>query len=80
MKILGIFSLKICFFILVSLKKAINSVYSFIIFFLIVIDLKVVMKEFLNLKNLKKAQISYIHKFRKIIIVYKDNKFMFKTF
>lgn len=69
MKNLDIFDLKFFFFIENLLKKGKKSICSLIIFVLLVINLKVILKEFLSLTNLSKAQAFYIHKPIKIIII-----------
>ena len=69
MKDLSVFSLKFCFFIKASLKKAIMDLCSLISFVLAIYNLKNIFEKFLSLSNLAKAQIFCNNKLTKIIIV-----------
>lgn len=52
---------------------------SSICFILIIIDLKVIKKKFLNLPNLSEAQVSYIYKLLQVVMIYKYKNFMLKA-
>ena len=54
-----------------------QSVYNSVSFFLIVIDLELVTKALLGLIDLIKTPIFYIHKLKKIFIVYNNNNLIF---
>lgn len=45
-----------------------------------ILNLKIVIKEFLDLLNILKAQILCIHKFMEVFIVYKYQNFIFIVF
>lgn len=55
MKNYNILSLKILFFTLAFLKKVIKIIWSLISFFLAIINLKIVIRDFLSLIDLKTA-------------------------
>ena len=80
MRNLSILSLKIVFFILVFLKKARNSVFCSIEFFLTIIYLKIVTKAFFGPTNLIRAQNFYIYKSKKVVMIYKNKNFIFLAF
>ena len=80
MKNLTIFSLKLFFFIKVFLKNVKQSNYSSFDIFLIIIDLKIVIKAFLCLINLIKAQFFYIHKLTKVFMDYENKNLKFVVF
>ena len=54
-----------------------KNIYSFINFFLIIFNLKVVKKEFLSLINIKKAQTFYIYKLTTVVVICKVNNLIF---
>ena len=68
MKNLNILNLKIIFYIPNFLTEIKKSLYSFIGFFFIILNSKVVTKKLLVLKNLTKAQILHIYKLVKVVI------------
>ena len=68
------------FFILVSLKKLWQSIYSYIYLVLIIVSLKIVLKRFLGSANLFKTSNFYINKVIKVDIIYKNKYFIFVTF
>lgn len=49
-------------------------------FFLIIIDLEIILRELLGLTDLTKAQALHFHKWSEVIIVNKDEKLIFTTF
>lgn len=65
------------FLCLAFLKEIRRGISDSISFFLMIIDLKIVLQKFLGLKDFKKAQTFYIHKWVEVIIIYKDDKFKF---
>lgn len=69
MKNLAIFSSKSDFFDLASREKVGQSICNFIDFFLIIIDLKMVLRELLSLVDQSRAQILYIYETTKVVIV-----------
>ena len=79
MKNISIFYLKHFFFHKAFLKKVTQSVYYSISFFLIIINLKKLIKERLGLLNLSKAEIFYICKTSKIIQIDKNKNLIFIT-
>ena len=72
MKNLSFFSLKPVFFLLAYFREAKDRIGSFVSFFLIIINLNMVISKFLGLIDLIKAFIFLIYKFSKVIIIYKD--------
>ena len=80
MKNLAILSLKLILFILASLRKPQQSICSCIYFALAVVDLKMVLGEFLGPADLSGAQILRIHKTIKIVVVCKDKHLVLVTF
>ena len=64
----------------IFLYKAKQSIYSSVVFFLIIINLKIIIKEFLDLIDLIKAQTFHIYKLTKFVIVYKNKKLVFVVF
>ena len=70
-----------CFFLsLVSLREARQRISHSISFFLTIIDLKMVLREFLGLADLTRAQVFYIYKLTKIIIISKNEHLIFVAF
>ena len=80
MKNLSILIFECFFFSLASFEEAKQSISLSISFFLIIIDLKVVSREFLGPTDLAKAQIFLIHKLTKVVIVSKDEDLVFAAF
>ena len=80
MKNLTILILKLIFFILTFLKNLWQGICSCIYFALVVINLEIVLKKFLGLIDLLRAQTLYIYKITEVIIVYEDKNFMLVTF
>ena len=73
------FSLK--FFLILTFLKKYNKIFIIIFFFiLVIIYLKIILKEFLDLINLFKIKIFYIYKLIKVIIIYKNNNFILIIF
>ena len=66
------FSLKLIFFILVSLKKLWESISNYIYFALLIINPKVILREFVGLINLSRAQTLYIYEIIEVIVICKD--------
>ena len=80
MKDLAILSLKLIFFILTSLEKSQQSIYSYIYFALAIINLKIVLKELLSPADLSGAQIFYIYETIEVIVIYEDKNLIFVIF
>ena len=80
MKNLAIFSLKLIFFILVSLQKPRQSICSCICFALAIINLKIVSEEFLGPVDLSGAQTLCIHEAMKVVVVCKNKQLILATF
>ena len=80
MKNLSILISEHFFLDLASLGEARPSISSNISFFLTIIDLEVVLKEFLALTDLMKAWVFCIYKAMKVIIVNKNKDFVLATF
>ena len=80
MKDLAIFSLELIFLILASLEKSWQSIYSCICFALVIVNLEMILKEFLSPENLFGAQTLYIYETIKVIVVRKDKNLMLATF
>ena len=76
----SIFNLKLFFFIVISFREAKQSIYSWVYFFCIIINPKIISIELLGLIYLTNAKILYIYKFIKIVIACKDKKFIFTIF
>lgn len=80
MKNLSIFIFEYYFLNLVSLGKARSNITYSIIFFLDIINLKVVLEERLGLVNLIKTQILHIQELIEVVIVSKDKDLLFVVF
>ena len=80
MKNLSIFILEHFFLSLISLREAKQSICRSISFFLMIIYLKVVLRELLSLADLIRAQVFYIYELTEIVMVNKDKNFVFATF
>ena len=80
MKDLTILNMKLIFFILASLEESWQSVSSCICLALVIIDLKMVLREFLGAMDFLGAQTFCIHETTEIIVVCKDKNFMFAAF
>ena len=75
--ILGVEDIFLLYTLLRVLRQGISSSVSFA---LTIIDLKVVTREFLGLTNLFGAQTLYVHESMKVVMVCKDEDFVFATF
>ena len=80
MKNLAILRPELIFLILASLRKPRQSICSGICFALVIIDLEIVLREFLGPTNLLGAQALCIHKITEVIMVHKDENPMLATF
>lgn len=80
MQKLSIFSLQKFFFILASLKKKRQSINNPISLALIIVDFKIVLKEFLGSSNLSRAQTLCIHELTKVVMVHEHENFVLTTF
>ncbi len=80
LKNLGILICKSFFFSLTSLKEVKQSISCSISFFLTIIDLKMVLRELLGLADLTKAQTFCIHELMEVIMINKDEDFVFAIF
>ena len=80
MKNLSIFSLKLFFFIFVSLKKTKQCIYSFIYFLLTIINPKMIFEQLLGPTDIPKAQTLYIYKTTKIFLIDEHENFLLATF
>ena len=80
MKDLAIFSLELIFFILASLQKPWQSIYSCIYFALAVVNLKMILRKLLGPADLFGAQTLHIYKTTKTVVVYEDKYLVFATF
>lgn len=69
MKNLSILSSKLFVFIRTPLKKAKTSICNSISFALLIIDPKMIFKKLLGLSDLSRAQVLYIYKPAKVIII-----------
>lgn len=74
------FGLKSSFFFGILLKISRKNISSSISFILIIINLKVVLKQLLNLPNLPKIQFFYIHKAKQIVVICKSKNLIFTIF
>ena len=79
MKDLAILSLELILFILASLRKPRQSICSCICFALAVINSKMVSGELLGPADLSGAQALGIHKATKVVVVCKDEHFVFAS-
>ncbi len=69
------------FFLDLAFLKEVRQTISYSISFsLTIIDLEVVLREFLGLVDLIKAQTLYIYELKEVIIVNKDEDLVFATF
>lgn len=66
--------------ILIFLKKIRKSLYYFIDLILIIIDPKVIPRELLGPSNLIKAQVIYIYKLTRVIMVSKNKNLVLTIF
>ena len=80
MKDLAILSLELFFFIRASLKKLWQSICSHICLTLAIVDLKMVLREFLGPENLPGAQTLRIYETTEVIVGCKDENLMVTTF
>ena len=80
MKDLAIFSSELIFLILTFLRKSQQSICSCICFVLVVVNLKIVLRELLNPMDLSGACVFYIYKVTKVVMAYEDKYFMFAAF
>ena len=80
MKDLSVLSLKLFFLIKAPLKKAKQHVCCFIYFTLTIINLKIVMREFLASTDLIRAQTLSIYELFNFIMVSKNENLMFIAF
>lgn len=80
MKNISIFGLEFFFRILIPLRKMRESICSFIRFFLIIINSKMVPKELLGLPDLTRAQVLYILKLTEVIMICKYQNFVLAAF
>ena len=80
MKNLRIFSLKLFFLIITSLREMKQYICSPIYFILTIIYLKIIVKKLLGILNLTKTQVFFIHRTGKNIIISKYNYFVLAIF
>ena len=80
MKDSAILSLELILLILAFLRKLLQSICSCICFALVVVNSKMIPKEFLGLGDLSGAQILYIHEVTKIVVIYEDKYLMLVIF
>ena len=80
MKDLAMFSLKLMFFILVSLGKLQQSICSCICLAYAIVNLEIVSRELLGLADLSRAQSFHIYEATKVIIICKDKDLMLTLF
>ena len=79
-KDLTIFSFKFIIFILASLQKSWQSICNCICLALAIINLKIVLGEFLGLVDLSGAKTFCIHKMTKIVVIREDKHLIIITF
>lgn len=72
--------MKLFFFIKALFKGARKSIYSRISFGLTIIDLEIILKEFLGPSNLAKAQILHIHELMEVVMIDKNKIIIFVVF
>lgn len=72
MQSLDIFGLEGDFFHIIILKVLKKSISSPIGLILMIVNLKMISKQVLNLANLLRAQVFYFHKRAQVVIVYKN--------
>ena len=80
MKNFGVLSSKLFFLIVALLIEAREGVRSSIYFSLIVVNPKIVMREFLSLADLSGAETLCIHKLAKVVIVGQDEELVLAIF
>ena len=80
MKNSAIFSSKLNFFILTSLRKPRQSICSCIRLALAIIDLKMILRELLGPSDLSATQTLCTHKTTEVIVVYKNKNLMLAAF
>lgn len=80
MKNLEILICESFFLNLAFLKKVRQSISHNIIFFLTIVDLKIVLREFLGLVDLIRAYTLYIYELREVIMVNRDEDLVFAAF
>ena len=80
MKNFVILSLELIFLILTSLKNLKQSIYSYICYAIVVINLEIVSKEFLSPTNLLEAQTIYIHEIIEVVMICKDQNLILAAF
>lgn len=68
------------FLSLASLEKIKQGISCNISFFFTIIDMKVILKEFLGLADLTKTQVLYIHKLLEVFMISKDENLIFVVF
>lgn len=69
---------KIVFNILLKILR--KNIYSFFNLVLIIVNLKIILKEFLSSITLFKTPIFYIYKITNFVIIYKEKTFLFTIF
>lgn len=69
---------KIVFSILLKILR--KNIYSFFNLVLIIVNLKIILKEFLSSITLFKTPIFYIYKITNFVIIYKEKIFLFTIF
>lgn len=80
MKNFGVFSSKTFFFLLTLLRVMRQDINSCIYVTLVVINLKMIMRQLLCLPNLTKTNTFCVHKTRKVVVIGKDKNLMFAAF
>lgn len=80
MQNLEIFSLNVIFFVLAFLQKIEQCICSSISFIFVIIDMLIVLKEYLILSDLFEAQSFYIYKTIKVVVIYKNKDLVLITF
>ena len=77
---LAIFKLELIFLILASLEKSRQSIYSYICFILVIVGLKIVLRELLDPADLFRAQILPIYETIEVVMIHKDKNLILVTF
>ena len=80
MKDLAILSLELVFLILASLEIPWQSICSRICLTLVIVNSEMVLREFLGLADLPRAQALHIHKMTEVIVIRKDENLMLAAF
>lgn len=62
------------------MQKVKHSIYSSASFVLLIISLKIILKELLSLTNLTKTQLFYVYELIEVIMVGKNKDFIFAIF